>query len=134
MTKEMTIDEALDAILALAMVYVESEDFTEESSIIIMNAINKIVDELEKQPRWIPCSKKMPKVSDHYLIQYSRHICPDEMAVAFYSVEEAEVDGNYTWEFKPYADCKEVIAWMPLPQHYKAESERRKNGRADEHL
>ena len=51
MTKEMTIDEALDAILALAMVYVESEDFTEESSTIIMNAINKIVDELEKQPR-----------------------------------------------------------------------------------
>jgi hypothetical protein len=61
----------------------------------------------------------MPKVSDHYLIQYSRYICPDEMAVAYYSVEEAEVDENYTWEFKPFADCKEVIAWMPLPKPYR---------------
>ena len=72
-----------------------------------------------QQARWIPCSERMPEVSDHYLIQYSRHICPDEMAVAYYSVEEAECDKNYTWEFKPFADCKEVIAWMPLPEPYK---------------
>ena len=71
--------------------------------------------------RWIPCSERMPEVSDFYLIQHSRHICSDEMAVAFYSVEEAECDENYTWEFKPFADCKEVVAWMPLPQPYKAE-------------
>ena len=73
--------------------------------------------------RWIPVSERMPEKTDYYLIQYSREVCPDEMAVAFYSVEEAEVDSNYTWEFKPIADCKEVIAWMPLPQPYKAESE-----------
>ena len=71
--------------------------------------------------RWIPCSERMPEVTGYYLIQYSRRICSDEMAVAFYSVEEAEIDENYTWEFKPFADCKEVIAWMPLPQPYKAE-------------
>lgn len=76
-----------------------------------------------EQTRWIPCSERLPEVSDYYLIQYSRRICPDEMAVAFYSVEEAECDSNYTWEFKPFADCKEVIAWMPLPQPYKESEE-----------
>ena len=77
---------------------------------------------LESQ-RWIPVSERLPEKTDYYLIQYSREVCPDEMAVAFYSVEEAEVDSNYTWEFKPIADCKDVIAWQPLPQPYKAESE-----------
>lgn len=70
------------------------------------------------QPSWIPVRERMPEKTDYYLIQYSREVCPDEMAVAFYSVEEAEVDGNYTWEFKPIADCKEVIAWQPLPEPY----------------
>lgn len=68
--------------------------------------------------QWIPCNERMPEVSDYYLIQHSRRICQDEMAVAFYSVEEAELDKNYTWEFKPFADCKEVIAWMSLPSPY----------------
>ena len=77
---------------------------------------------LESQ-RWIPVSERLPEKTDYYLIQYSREVCPDEMAVAFYSVEEAEVDSNYTWEFKPIADCKDVIAWQPLPQPYKAERE-----------
>ena len=77
---------------------------------------------LESQ-RWIPVSERLPEKTDYYIIQYSREVCPDEMAVAFYSVEEAEVDSNYTWEFKPIADCKDVIAWQPLPQPYKAESE-----------
>lgn len=80
---------------------------------------NEIIQVLPSAHQWIPCSERMPKVSDHYLIQHSRHICPDEMAVAYYSVEEAKVDENYTWEFIPFADCKEVIAWMPLPKPYK---------------
>lgn len=67
---------------------------------------------------WIPCSERLPEKTDCYLIQYSREACPDEMSVAFYSVEEAEIDNNYTWEFKPIADCKEVIAWQPLPEQY----------------
>lgn len=71
-----------------------------------------------QHPRWIPVSERMPQKTDYYLIQYSREVCPDEMAVAFYSVEEAELDSNYSWEFKPIADCKEVIAWQPLPELY----------------
>ena len=75
----------------------------------------------QPEQRWIPCSERLPETTGYYLIQYSRRICQDEMAVAFYSVEEAELDKNYTWEFKPFADLKEVIAWMPLPKPYKEE-------------
>ena len=84
---------------------------------------DRILNALDREVKWIPVSERLPEKTDYYLIQYSREVCPDEMAVAFYSVEEAEVDSNYTWEFKPIADCKEVRAWMPLPQLYMAESE-----------
>lgn len=70
--------------------------------------------------KWIPVSEGMPKVTDYYLIQHTRKHCNDEMAVAFYSVEEAHVDPNYTWEFVTHSDVQEVIAWMPLPDLYKA--------------
>ena len=90
---------------------------------------NEALEILERLPsaqpeqRWIPCNERMPETTGYYLIQHSRRICQDEMAVAFYSVEEAELDKNYTWEFKPFADLKEVIAWMPLPKPYKEETE-----------
>ena len=68
---------------------------------------------------WIACSERLPKITDWYLIQHTRKYCHDEMAVAFYSVEEANCDENYTWEFETFSDVKEVIAWRPLPEPYK---------------
>lgn len=74
----------------------------------------------EPKTGWIPVSERLPEHTDYYLIQYSRKICADEMAVAFYSVEEAELDKDYTWEFKPQCgEYKDIIAWMPLPEPYK---------------
>ena len=105
----MTKKEAIKKVKAYLTDYLPQEEYDE---------VEEIVETLQP-PKWIPVSERMPEVSDHYLIQYSRHICPDEMAVAYYSVEEAELDENYTWEFKPFADCKEVIAWMPLPEPYR---------------
>lgn len=89
-----------------------------------IHILNKIMDWLEKEPRWTPVNEGMPKVTDYYLIQCSREVCADEMAVAYYSVEEKESDPDYTWEFKPICgEYKKVIAWMPLPRKYKPESE-----------
>lgn len=83
-----------------------------------VDAVENMPPITPQQTKFIPVSERMPQKTDYYLIQYSREVCPDEMAVAFYSVEEAEIDSNYTWEFKPIADCKEVIAWQPLPESY----------------
>ncbi len=115
-TKRMSKEEIIDTLKGLVFGTFDRTTGKERE------AIDMAIEALKAQ-EWIPCNERMPEVSDYYLIQHSRHICQDEMAVAFYSVEEAELDKNYTWEFKPFADCKEVIAWMPLPEPYKAESE-----------
>lgn len=74
--------------------------------------------------RWIPCTPEtMPKKTDYYLVQYTRKYCRDEMAVAFYSVEEARCDDDYTWEIETFSDIKEVIAWKPLPEPYRVDEE-----------
>lgn len=74
---------------------------------------------VEQEPGWISVSEELPKNTDYYLIQYSRKYCHDELAVAFYDVEEKESDPDYEWEFKPNCgEYKEVIAWMPLPKPY----------------
>lgn len=104
---------------------IENDYWNEKADPIDMAEVFDLAIKALEQTKWIPVEEKLPEETDYYLIQYSREVCPDEMAVAFYSVEEAEVDSNYTWEFKPIADCKEVIAWQPLPQPYRAESEDR---------
>ena len=74
--------------------------------------------------QWIPCSPEtMPKKTGYYLVQYTRKYCRNEMAVAFYSVEEARCDDDYTWEIETFSDIKEVIAWMPLPEPYREEGD-----------
>jgi hypothetical protein len=78
------------------------------------------IGKAENPNKWIPVSERMPEKTDFYLIQHTRKYCPDEMAVAFYSAQEANADPNYTWEFETIADVQEVIAWMPLPEPYKA--------------
>lgn len=73
--------------------------------------------------KWIPVSERMPKpgegvglVSRYYLVQNEY----GDMMVARYT-------RNRHWEqmyqYGPCAD--EIVAWMPLPKPYKAESEDR---------
>lgn len=69
------------------------------------------------EEKWIPTSEAMPTKTGFYLIQYSRKYCHDELAVAYYSVEEKRSDPDYEWEFRPMEhEYEEVVAWMPLPK------------------
>ena len=84
-----------------------------------LSEIKEMLETSQPEPQWIPCSPEtMPKKTDYYLVQYTRKYCRNEMAVAFYSVEEARCDDDYTWEIETFSDIKEVIAWMPLPEPY----------------
>lgn len=90
---------------------------------LVNEKIKEITAGLEES-KWIPVKERLPENTDYYLIQYSRKTCPDENAVAFYSVEEKESDPDYEWEFTPQCgEYKEVLAWMPLPELYKPEKE-----------
>lgn len=126
----MTLDEAIKHAEEVAVENLEKTKSRNAGDPIAINCFEcaeehrqlaewlKELKQLRDQTKWIPVSEDMPKVTDYYLIQHTRKYCNDEMAVAFYSVEEAHVDPNYTWEFVTHSDVQEVIAWMPLPKKY----------------
>ena len=69
--------------------------------------------------KWISVKDRLPERTGDYLIFYSREICRPEMAVAFFSAEDAEdcpSDTNYGFEYTTYGDHKDVLYWMPLPE------------------
>lgn len=77
-----------------------------------VEAFDMAITALE-QTRWIPCTERLPKTNDIYLV--SMHS---------YGLPTRDIDGyiqqtDKKWEV--YGN--KVIAWMPLPEPYMAESE-----------
>ena len=78
--------------------------------------------ELLEQTRWIPVSKRLPEekinpiTEDFYEYQCTYH------AYGVYDVRSYKF-GNGHWWHGPGIMDDSVIAWMPLPKPYKAESE-----------
>lgn len=75
----------------------------------------------ENPNKWIPVSKRLPEVGEYvgdvakyYLVQNEY----GDMLVARYTHSEY---WEQIYRNKPYAD--EVVAWMPLPTPFRAESE-----------
>ena len=57
-----------------------------------------------KQPRWIPCSERLPNKDGYYLTTtYYRQVYADY------------------WNEDHFDRTEAVIAWMPLPEPYKGE-------------
>ena len=61
-----------------------------------------------KQPRWIPCSERLPEEYAQYLICYEDGEC------FVYWLEDAD------WA-RGVIEKEHIIAWMPLPEPYKGE-------------
>lgn len=92
-------------------------------------AMNEFVGELEdyeafdvaieslKAQEWIPVSEKLPEEEGSYLITSNMADELKEVLETFYIPASNMADGM------PYWDYSGVIAWMPLPEPYKAESE-----------
>ncbi len=81
-----------------------------------------------RQSRWIPCSERLPKFGDDVLITLSMgHLCKDEIAIAYLMYDNCN---KLFWmdyiHSEPYK-TDEVLAWMPLPEPYKSESENKSN-------
>lgn len=80
----------------------------------ICEAIN-----LLEQTRWIPCSERLPKENE-----YIKDVCKYYLIQDEYGDMHVAHLSNVGWipmnSLKAIGD--EVIAWMPLPQPYKAES------------
>ena len=74
----------------------------------------------DKQPRWIPVNERLPKEYVPVMISTHHSVFP-----------EARYSKKYGWQWAYSSDQgdwrkfeeQRVIAWMPLPEPYKAESE-----------
>ena len=87
--------------------------------------------EVMEQTRWIPVSERLPEEYGEYLISW---IC-DQQKKPLIAISECEVTNTWNdrlgvfdvnWLYDEYMSAYtniKVIAWMPLPEPYKAESE-----------
>ena len=96
-----------------------TNDYSEESHTAMMMAVDAL-NSSEKLNKWIPVSKRLPEENGRYLCTVGTdYRNPREM---YY---EPKGKNNRTWTSldRTYVEDCFVIAWMPLPQPYKVESE-----------
>lgn len=90
---------------------------TNEEANQIIDSFDRVTSSIKQEPRWIPVTERLPEESDDYLIT---NIAGDvEMAYFAHPKDYAISKGE--WREICYED--DVIAWMPLPEPYKTESE-----------
>ncbi len=78
---------------------------------------------VQTEPRWIPCSERLPEHpenDDYYLvtIQCEHHDGWDDYVTGF-----AEWTKHGWDELSCYIGQIKVVAWMPLPEPYKEDSD-----------
>lgn len=103
------LDDAIDAIRK--DMYADKDYM----SAIICDGIENVLKALPSaQPRWIPCSEKLPeertKVLATVLVPHRESI----VISAEYLMSTFYCDNGDCW----MADDEEVVAWMPLPTPY----------------
>ena len=82
-------------------------------------ALDMAIKALEKE-RWIPVSERLPEERGLYIVTEKVYCVDDREHTGRFNLmtEQVEFD-NGKWR---KAHFYEVIAWMPLPEPYKAES------------
>lgn len=88
----------------------------------------KYYEELEEKGNtrkleWIPCSERLPEDEEKVLVCTLLECKINDKIKRIYNITCAMYesgnpmceDSDYSWDF----DCRNVIAWMPLPEPYK---------------
>lgn len=77
-----------------------------------------------KTGHWIPVSERLPESCGMYIVTRKIYDCPDTAPIIM--SDESWFDGQNTWHNDNRINhdrryLSDVIAWMPLPEPYKAE-------------
>lgn len=93
----------------------------EDESELDGNEMRDLVEFLSGLPKWIPCGERQPKENGNYLALY--RTSDGTTSLEFMMVDHCNAGGGWLHEGNGRKAYKKVIAWMPLPEPYKAEME-----------
>lgn len=124
MTKEKAIEELKEIID-------EGWLISDRNKCTAIDACEMAIKTLEQEPRWIPVNEKRPVGLEKVLVTYRLHY-DNSIHVGIGNITINDVNGRYHWNIneQDYIGW-DMLAWMPLPQPYKAESEVMKDGNDD---
>lgn len=125
----MTLEEAID-ILDDNFTVINTHGHYKDKE--VEQARQMAIKALEQEPRWIPVSEKLPEEDGGYLL--FGKIYEDEENYIFIGEYDScgEQFGIWQEQFdrrtlgclgSEFFEYSSVIAWQPLPQPYRAESE-----------
>lgn len=100
---------------------VSEMDIDQSYKIQLLGMVSAIAYGSQK-PRWIPCSERLPNTHGIYIVTRrisDRFECRNITDALYF-------DGSNTWNDDARVNhgrkyCADVLAWMPLPEPYKAE-------------
>lgn len=88
---------------------------------VIQKYINCVLDNIRNlpsaEPKWIPCSERLPEYGTKCLVTYALHEHNDCIVTISYCYVQKEG----FWSDRPFGH--KVIAWMPLPEPYKGKQD-----------
>lgn len=95
--------------------YNDASRFSEEETKMADRVWGGVQCMIESQPKvgeWIPCSERLPEEAGFYIVTKRQKSGEIQVALGSYRPLFNEWSGN--------GNFKDVLAWMPLPEQYKA--------------
>lgn len=116
----MTREEKQKAIEALK-ISAPVTAVTQEEFNNYIQILNQVMDWLEQEPRWIPVTEDAPPKGTICLwCNKQGRVFTSEIT---YRSERSSYVGKHGYFSNGLENYGDIVAWMPLPKPYKAESE-----------